>query len=150
MSVAKKIIDLEERKKYKSLTEDKSDIDPIEQFDDICRKLREVIVNSEKNLQNSHFQKRIVELENEVEELKKENAAMKNKLGKSIPIHIIIYMVICALVISVSITLLIFRYKYKIYTIDPYYIISALLIALTLFFTSMAAIKDWKEFLNER
>ena len=60
MSVAKKIIDLEERKKYKSLTEDKSNIDPIEQLDDICRKLREVIVNSEKNLQNSHFQKQIV------------------------------------------------------------------------------------------
>ena len=37
-----------------------------------------------------------------------------------------------------------------VYIIDPYYLICGLLISLTLFLTAIVAIKDWKDFLNEK
>lgn len=82
-------------------------------------------------------------------ELEEENARMKNKLKNSFPVHIICYSVICSAVMAVSGMLLILRFVFGVYTIDPYYIICALLISTTLFFTVIAAIKDWRDYLNE-
>ena len=82
-------------------------------------------------------------------ELEEENARMKNKLRNSFPVHIISYSIICSAIMAVSILLLVLRFVFGVYILDPYYIICALLISTTLFFTAIAAIKDWKGYLNE-
>lgn len=86
-------------------------------------------------------QQRIMELEDE-------NEKMKKKIKNSFPIHIITYLVICSLAMGASITLLVLRFVFKVYIVDPYYIICTLLIASTLFFTAVIAIKDWKGYMN--
>lgn len=88
------------------------------------------------------MEKRIIELE-------EENKLMKRKVKNSFPLHILLYLTICSAVIGISFTLLCLRFIFKVYTVDPYYIICALLISLTLFFTAVVAIKDWKDYLNE-
>lgn len=128
--------------------EQNDDVDVLNEFDEMYRKMREHILISNTNPSNSQLQSRIIELEKELEELKGENIMMKKRLDKSIPIHIIAYTIISAVVCAISIFLLVFRFGFDIYVMDPYYIISALLISLTLFFTALFAIKDWKEFLN--
>ncbi len=104
--------------------------------------LQKVANFNDKILQEESDNERIMELE-------EENARMKNKLKNSFPVHIICYSIICSAIMAVSGLLLILRFVLGVYTIDPYYIICALLISTTLFLTAIAAIKDWKDYLNE-
>ena len=85
-----------------------------------------------------------------VGDLRKENAILKEVLSKSFPLHTVVYLVVNSMVIVGAFLLLILRYVYHVYIVDPYYLICALLIALTLFLTALASMKDWKDFINER
>lgn len=81
--------------------------------------------------------------------LRKEMAIMKNKLENSIPVHTMVYMVGSSMVGTFSAMLLFLRFALRIYVIDPYYLICALIISITLFATATVSLKDWKRFLNE-
>lgn len=83
-------------------------------------------------------------------DLRRENMVLKNRLLNSLPIHTIYYMVGSSIVGAIAVTLIFLRFVANIYTLDPYYLICALIICLTLFFTALVSLKDWKEFLNER
>lgn len=96
-----------------------------------------------------------ISLENEnyvkyIKKLEMECLRLQNKLEKSIPLHIIAYMTLCSVFIGGSAALLFLRYMLFIYTIEPYYIFSVMITAVTLFATAWTAIKDWKVFLSER
>ena len=99
--------------------------------------MRELFLSNPQDMIDLRLKRRIIELE-------KENKIMANKLKKSFPSHIITYLIICSFVIGINITLLVLTYMFDFCVINPYYIICALLISLTLFFTAVAAIKDWK------
>lgn len=85
-----------------------------------------------------------------IDELRKENVVLKNKLKNSFPTHIVTYISICGLILGVCITLMILMFGYGVFLIDPFYVICAILIALTLLCTAVAATHDWKDFLNEK
>lgn len=69
---------------------------------------------------------------------------IKNKRTNKLPIHILIYMTGSSMVCTIAIILLLIRFVLNIYTIDPYYLICALIISVALFLTAAVAIKDWK------
>ena len=66
---------------------------------------------------------------------------MKNKF----PWHIVLWLVVCSFALGADIVLLILRYVYKIYMIEPYFIMCSIPIAATLFFTAAVAVKDWQK-----
>lgn len=138
---SKKIVNFEDRKKYKEY-ENGIKENQIEEFDEACRKVKEFLANNYMDSIDKKMERRIIELE-------EENKLMRRKIKNSFPLHILLYLTICSFVIGISLTLLGLRFMFRIYTFDPYYIICALLISLTLFFTAITAIKDWKDYLNE-
>ena len=138
---AEKIYYYEDIKRHKIRIENKKE-EALERFNELSRMMRELIDETSTNSQISQYEKRIMELEGE-------NEKMKNRLKKSFPTHIVIYLAVCGFIMGMSIILLFLRFVCKIYIVDPYYIICALLISLTLFATAGVAIKDWKCFLNE-
>lgn len=141
---AKKIISYNEVVRFQDIKNGvKENQDALRQFDELSRKMREILMTYPTKNIDSHLNERIMELE-------KENDIMRSKLKIGTPIHIITYLIINSLVMGASACLLILRYVFKIYIVDPYYVICAFLISATLFATAIAAIKDWKEFLNER
>lgn len=83
-------------------------------------------------------------------DLRRENAVLKNRLGNSLPVHTLIYMIASSIIGAVSTTLLIVRYFLNVYFWDPYYLICTIIISITLFMTALVSLKDWKNFLNER
>ncbi|GLG06369.1 hypothetical protein ACI3DN_12585 [Sellimonas catena] len=85
-----------------------------------------------------------------IDELRKENVVLKNKLKNSFPTHIVTYISICGLILGVCITLMILMFGCGVFLIDPFYVFCAVLIALTLLCTAIAATYDWKDFLNEK
>lgn len=135
-----KVIDISEAKRYKNFEKESIDILELRYFAEIFRKIQEFANSYDKILPEKKSKEYIVELERENEEL-------KNKLENSIPVHIIVYMAICSLIIGISLTLLVLRFVWSVYIIEPYYIICALLISLTLFMTAIVAIKDWKDYM---
>lgn len=137
-----KIIDFELARRFKEkgqvLNEDSIVLD------DLIKKTQELLkiaIVNDRVLQEEKKNERIMELE-------EENARMRNKLKYSFPVHIICYSTLCSAIMAVSGFLLILRFAFKIYIIEPYYLICALLISATLFFTAIVAIKDWKDYLN--
>ena len=139
MVLDSKVVNFDELKAYKKI-ENEILGDELENFDAACQKMRKFFMTDPKELVNLRAKKRIIELE-------KENETMANKLQKSIPVHIITYLTICSFIMGASINLLILTYPCDMHLINPYYIICALLISLTLFCTAVAATKDWKEYL---
>lgn len=86
-----------------------------------------------------------------ISDLREENAMLKNRLNRSLPVHTIVYMVVNGIVGAVAATLLVVRFLLNIYIVDPYYLICALIMACGLFFTALTSLKDWKDnLLNER
>lgn len=86
-----------------------------------------------------------------ISDLREENAMLKNRLKRSLPVHTIVYMVVNGIVGAVAATLLVVRFLLNIYIVDPYYLICALIMACGLFFTALTSLKDWKDnLLNER
>lgn len=83
-------------------------------------------------------------------DLRKEIMMLKNRLQSSLPVHTLAYMIISSIVGSIAATLVFLRFVGNIYTIDPYYLVCTLIICITLFFTALISLKDWKDFLNER
>lgn len=146
---AEKIVRFDEYKRYQKIKEDVGDnIDILSSYDELYRRMREVFEYALSRDLDLNLKNRIIDLEEKNARLKKENDDMRRRLKIALPVHIITYLVLNSMVMCVSGVLLILRYVYKIYTIEPYYIICALLISLTLFMTALVAIKDWKEFLN--
>lgn len=139
-NACKKIIDLGEYRSYKKIDNEIIG-NELEEFDRMWRKMREVLFINQQETLDFRAKRRIMELE-------KEKVIMANKLRKSFPTHIIFYLSICSFVIGISITLLFITYVCDVYLIDPYYIICMFLISLTLFCTTVASIKDWKEYIN--
>lgn len=139
-SSEKKVVNFGEIQRYRQFDDEIVESD-LEKFDEISRKMREYIVSNGKDSINSEMKKRIIQLE-------EENKNMKERLKNSFPTHIVLYSIVCSLLVGICIILLVLRYAIKVYTIDPYYIICTLLISLTLFFTAISAIKDWKEYIN--
>lgn len=142
MNDQKKVVNFDELRAYKKL-ENEIVGDELENFDEAYRKMRDFFLTTPQELVDSHIKRRIIELE-------KENKSMANKLNKSFPAHIIIYLTVCSFVIGVSVTLLVLTYVCDMHLINPYYIICAFLISLTLFCTAAVAAKDWKEYLSEK
>ena len=66
---------------------------------------------------------------------------MENKF----PWHIVLWLVVCSFALGADAVLLVLRYVYQIYTITPYFIVCSVLIATTLFFTAVTAVKDWQK-----
>jgi hypothetical protein len=87
--------------------------------------------------------------QNENAELRRKIAMLKNRLSNSLPVHAIIYITVSSVVAAVSVCLLLLRYLSGVYTIDPYFIICAFIIAITLLGTASVSLKDWKRFLDE-
>lgn len=141
MNDQKKVVNFDELRAYKRI-ENEILSDELANFDETCRKMRDFFFATPQETIDLRVKRRIIELE-------KENKSMANKLSKSFPAHIITYLTICSFVLGASITLLILTYVCDMNLINPYYIICALLISLTLFFTAAVATKDWKEYLNE-
>lgn len=126
------------RKKGQASNENSLELDYLVK---IYEQLQKVAIFNDRFLQKERDEQRIIELE-------EENASMKEKLKYSFPVHIIFYSTLCSAIMAVSGFMLILRFAFKIYIIEPYYLICALLISATLFFTAIAAIKDWKDYLN--
>lgn len=137
------IIDFEERRRYKSLEEQSDNDTEMQYLVEIYNKLQEIANFNDKILSKKTNEEHIIELE-------KENEMLKKKIKKSFPVHIMFYSIISGMFIATNVTLLMLRFTLGVYTIDPYYLICGLLISLTLFFTAIVAIKDWKDFLNEQ
>lgn len=74
---------------------------------------------------------------------------LKRRLEKSLPVHAISYIALNSVLLTLSVTLLILRFAYGVYTVDPYYLICMLIISITLLDTAVVSLKDWKKFLNE-
>lgn len=85
-----------------------------------------------------------VKFQQVISDLRKENAMLKNRLKHSLPVHAIFYMVLNSIIFAIVGTLLVMRFLLNVYTIDPYYLICALIISCGLFFTALASLKDWK------
>lgn len=84
-----------------------------------------------------------------VGELREENAVLKRRLENSLPVHAISYIALNSVFLTLAMTLLVLRFAYGIYTVDPYYLICMLIISITLLGTAVISLKDWKKFLNE-
>lgn len=91
------------------------------------------------------------------EQLKSENEALKLKLihfesclKKCVPTHIIWFLIVNAIVITLSATLTLLFYYQQIYIIDIYYLLCVLIISTTLFCTALRALADWRVMLNEK
>lgn len=137
-----KIIEFQKvKREYRRVEQGDAEDYSLQYLEEIYRKLREITNFFDTNIQNRKNSKYIMELE-------RENKKMKNRLEKSFPIHIIVYLSLCSLSIGVSLTLLVLRFTFHIYTIDPYYLICILLGALTLFSTAATASKDWKDYIR--
>ncbi len=101
---------------------------------------------------NSDIKKNTAEIRFQqiVDNLREENAVLRNRLKNSLPVHTLTYMVINSIVATFSLTLLIIRFLLNIYIIDPYYLVCALIISVGLFSTACVSLKDWKDnLLNE-
>ena len=79
-----------------------------------------------------------------VGDLRKENAVLRRRLEKSLPTHTIVYMVGSSVLGAIAATLLTLRVCFNVYTLDPYYLICALITAVGLFLTAFTSLKDWK------
>ncbi len=98
---------------------------------------------------NAGLQQRIIELESENRCLKNKCDRMRSVLKQSIPMHTILYLLINMGVIVTTIVLLILCYTMHVYVFDPYYLICALLIGVTLFSTALKSLFDWRTMLGE-
>lgn len=98
---------------------------------------------------NSDMQQRIMELESENSYLKKKCDRMRSVLKQSVPMHTILYLVANMGIIAVAMVLLVLCYTMHIYVFDPYYLICALLISITLFSTALKSLFDWRTMLSE-
>ena len=70
---------------------------------------------------------------------------MKKIFRRKFPLYIISYLLFCGLLIGLTIFLLVLRFAFHIYTIEPYYLICILLGSTTLFCTVVVAVKDYKK-----
>lgn len=141
--VEKNILNFE---KYKEYNKKRSDY--IMQIDDtismlVAIKLRENgdIITSERKQKQIYDTPHIIELERKCE-------CMERKLNKAVPFYSIIYMCVNSGIFSAALVLLILRFGFNIYIIDPYYLICAIIISLGLFATAVATLVDWKEYLK--
>lgn len=57
---------------------------------------------------------------------------------------------LCSFIAGVCFTLLVLRFGFNIYTIEPYWIICALLIALTIGTTAFVAAKDYSKEIEKK
>lgn len=72
-----------------------------------------------------------------------------------IPVHTFIYSIVCSFLLGISFVLLILRFKYLVYTIDPYYLIGITIICIGLICVSIVSLFDWnkelvKIFINKK
>lgn len=81
-------------------------------------------------------------------ETQREVEILKHRLSNCLPMHALFYIVFNTVVSSISLTLIIVRFALNIFIIDPYYLICALIISLTLLATSLASLKSWKAYLE--
>lgn len=139
---AEKIVGFSDVQKYRRRQESLRESD-LEKFDEMVEKVREFIVANMDDSTNLADKRRIMELE-------EENRNMKRRLKNAFPSHIVFCTCIFSLSVGCSLTLLLLRYLFHVYTIDPYYIIVLLMGSLTLLTTALASITDWKEYLNGR
>lgn len=86
-----------------------------------------------------------VKFQQVISDLRKENDMLKNRLKNSLPVHAILYMVLNSIIFASVGTLLVMRFLLNVYTVDPYYLICAMIISCGLFFTALVSLKDWKD-----
>lgn len=137
-----KIINYDEARRYKNIERNAIGNLELQYLVEIYRKVQEIANSSDRIVPEKIDKRYIVELE-------KENEKLKRKLEKSLPVHIIIYITSCSVAIGISLTLLVLRFSLGIYIVEPYYIICAFLISLTLLMTAIVAIKDWKDYMTD-
>lgn len=107
----------------------------------------EILKEKNNNELNKH-KLHIESLQIENQRMSKMVETMRLKLKKCIPMHTIAYLLINTCVISISAVLLFLRFAMQIYVVDPYYLICALLISMTLFLTALRSLYDWRKLLN--
>lgn len=71
----------------------------------------------------------------------------KNKESRItlIPIHTFIYSIISSFFLGISLILLVLRFKYLIYAINPYYLIGITIICIGLLCVSIVSLFDWNK-----
>ena len=75
----------------------------------------------------------------------KYNSDLRKESKYSFPVHAIFCMVLNSIIFAIVGTLLAMRFLLNVYTIDPYYLICALIISCVLFLTALVSLKDWKD-----
>ena len=93
---------------------------------------------------------------NENNDLKSENHALNETIGhletmlkKCIPSHIIFFLIVNVIIMTLSATFAILFYSVQLYIIDIYYLLCTFIISTTLFCTALRALADWRSMLNE-
>lgn len=88
-------------------------------------------------------QKKIIENQN------KKNSWLLGKIKKGIPVHIVVYLMITFSIFLLAVTTLVEQIYFQIYIIKYFTLFATMIGSLTLFFTALFAIKDWKGFIKD-
>lgn len=110
------------------------------------KKLLEKKFNVE--IQKQSRQNRILESENA--KLKTIVRQLESAQQKSIPSHIALFLIINAIIITLSTTAATLYYSMQLIIIDIYYVWCAFIISTTLFCTALRTLADWRKMLNEK
>ncbi|MCH5271571.1 MAG: hypothetical protein J1E83_12615 [Lachnospiraceae bacterium] len=98
---------------------------------------------------NAIQQQYISDIEGENAYLKEQNSKMKMILKKCIPMHTMLFLVVnMGIIVGASIFLAL-SHTMHIYVLDPYYLVCALLISSTLFFTALISLFEWRKLLRD-
>ncbi len=89
--------------------------------------------------------------------LERENALLKTtvrhletSLKKCIPTHIILFLIINAILMTLSLAIALLYYNVHLILFDIYYVWCTFIISMTLFCTAFRSLIDWRKMLNEK
>lgn len=70
---------------------------------------------------------------------------MKNKKVSFVPFYSVIYLVIFSFLLGSASSLLVLRFWLKWYTVDPFYLICAILISVTMITMTITSLIEWNK-----
>lgn len=114
--------------------------------------------------ENNNLRRKNVILSTEIQRLYEHNKNLKSEndvlnvtinrlnaiLKKSMPTHIILFLIVNSIIMTFSATLAILFYSTKFYVIDIYYVLCTFIISATLFCTALRALGEWRKILYEK
>lgn len=118
--------------------------------DDVYQEYLDLYVRMEEKAEKKVLDNAEDIVKNRMAELEEKCMKQEIKLQNCIPFHTIAYLIINTIVITITGVLLVLRYVYGLYLVDPYYLFCGLGIGGTLFVTAFVSLKEWKGFLSKR